>query len=908
MEQQKITSRIQYRINFLKAVNSYVPIIGIIAAVGYVFIYLVTSAWQMLVAALIAVLGSGLFLFGRRLIVQEKVAGAAALMMIIGVALVPIYTFFWSGVTIEFIILAWCIAVFIAWFGMERSYQFFLTPLVGIIASGLIFVIDRYSPFPRLNITDVVILRLLIPLVVTLGGALLFLIIIRGIVTGRLANRMLPAFLLIVLIPIVTLSTSSIFNAQDNDRRNAVNTLENVVSFRDSEINRWLDDMQGTLSTAYQNQQTIMPMTQLLAATSQADKDNLHWQTITQFYSILSQTDLFQELLLMKNDGTVVADTDQTLEGKNVNNLSFFALGKKAISISTSSTLDQPDGPLSIFISLPVVDPLPSRHGQIVGVMAARADLHRLDQILVPPSGQAAMTLYLVNNNYKMLYTTAGDNGRTRAVEAGISSKLNGSIFYSNQGIPVASVYHWLPKLNAVLLAEMPQSLLFSDLRSIVTTNLIIAVLSAVIAILGAYYTIRTLITPLSRLEKAARQVALGDFNISADVEQQDEFGIVSNAFNEMTTQLRTQFADLGERVKERTRDIELRSIELRTAAQIARDSSMAQSTDELLNHATRLIRERFGFYHVGIFLIDDNGEYAVLRAAGGEAGQLMLANKHKLKVGEVGIVGYVAQTGEPRIALDVGADAVHFRNPLLPYTRSEMSLPLKINQRTIGVLDVQSDKINAFNQDDITIMEILTDQLSVSIERTRLVQELERNAVEMEKSLQEYTSHGWRSLLQQGRKTYGYRFEGVNIEPLTNIPAGLPDASILGSSMIIKGDHRKSGNILAVPIRLRGQTLGTLNLRFQSLDIPQESIKYVEEAAGRLALALENARLVQDAQRLASRERQINVITAQVQQSTDLETILQNTIRELGNTLDVPKTFIQIGLSASTNTDHDES
>jgi K+-sensing histidine kinase KdpD len=101
----------------------------------------------------------------------------------------------------------------------------------------------------------------------------------------------------------------------------------------------------------------------------------------------------------------------------------------------------------------------------------------------------------------------------------------------------------------------------------------------------------------------------------------------------------------------------------------------------------------------------------------------------------------------------------------------------------------------------------------------------------------------------------------------------------------------------MAVPIQLRGQTLGTLNLQFQGTDIPQETHRLVEEAANRLALALENARLVQDAQRLAMRERQINVISAQVQQSVNLETLLQNTVRELGNSLGVPKTFIQIGL-----------
>jgi GAF domain-containing protein len=166
-----------------------------------------------------------------------------------------------------------------------------------------------------------------------------------------------------------------------------------------------------------------------------------------------------------------------------------------------------------------------------------------------------------------------------------------------------------------------------------------------------------------------------------------------------------------------------------------------------------------------------------------------------------------------------------------------------------------------------------------------------------LELSLQENTSRTWRNFLEQHRGYLGYQFDGVTMETLSKSSAEGLKIMQKGELVPAKGDVEKTGNTMAVPIQLRGQTLGTLNLQFQGTDIPQETHRLVEEAANRLALALENARLVQDAQRLAMRERQINVISAQVQQSVNLETLLQNTVRELGNSLGVPKTFIQIGL-----------
>ncbi len=182
--------------------------------------------------------------------------------------------------------------------------------------------------------------------------------------------------------------------------------------------------------------------------------------------------------------------------------------------------------------------------------------------------------------------------------------------------------------------------------------------------------------------------------------------------------------------VEERTRHLERRTAQLRVAAEVARDAALAASLEEVLDRAVNLIRDQFGFYHAGLFLLDEHGEYAVLRAATGEAGRQMLESGHRLKVGEVGIVGYVTGTGQPRIALDVGADAVHFKNPLLPETRSELALPLKVGDRVIGALDVQSVQENAFDEEDIAIFQVMADQLAVAIERMNLFEQM-RSALE---------------------------------------------------------------------------------------------------------------------------------------------------------------------------------
>jgi signal transduction histidine kinase/CheY-like chemotaxis protein/HAMP domain-containing protein len=244
---------------------------------------------------------------------------------------------------------------------------------------------------------------------------------------------------------------------------------------------------------------------------------------------------------------------------------------------------------------------------------------------------------------------------------------------------------------------------------------------------------------PIIDMTRAAEKIADGDLSVQAEVRSTDEIGTLGAAFNSMTTQLRDLVETLEIRVRERTQQLavqneslQLRSRQLQTVAEVARSIVSTREVDTLLNQVTRLVSDRFGFYHAGIFLLDENNEYAVLRAANSEGGRRMLDRHHRLRVGQVGIVGYVTGTGEPRIATDVGEDAVFFNNPDLPATRSEMALPLKLGGVIIGALDVQSTESNAFTEADVTLFTTLADQISVAIENANAYEISQQTLEEM--------------------------------------------------------------------------------------------------------------------------------------------------------------------------------
>ena len=349
--------------------------------------------------------------------------------------------------------------------------------------------------------------------------------------------------------------------------------------------------------------------------------------------------------------------------------------------------------------------------------------------------------------------------------------------------------------------------------------------------------------------------------------------------------------------VNQRTQDLNRRAKQLEAASQVARSISTFNDLDSLLNDTIELIRQQFGFYHAGLFLTDDANEYAVLKAATGEVGQLMLERKHRLKIGEEGIVGYAVSKNEPRIAMDVGEDAVHFKNPDLPNTRSELALPLRSGGKVIGALDVQSEAEAAFGNDDIRILTTIADELALAIDKVNLLTQLKNSLAEIEASYQQYTRKAWNSHLRSAKRNYAFRFHRQHIEVVDDGYVEVDQVLMSNRAVVTtqKAEDKTTYTLVGVPIKLRGEPLGVINLRFDASHVPQDTVDLLENTANRLALALENARLLEELQQRAERERQIGTIVSKVRSRADIDSILRTTAEELGRSLGVAEVLVQL-------------
>ena len=255
------------------------------------------------------------------------------------------------------------------------------------------------------------------------------------------------------------------------------------------------------------------------------------------------------------------------------------------------------------------------------------------------------------------------------------------------------------------------------------------------------------------------------------------------------------------------------------------------------------MVSERFGFYHAGIFLLDSAGRYAVLQAASSPGGQRMLARGHRLQVGKVGVVGYCAGTGLPRISQDVGADIVYYDNPDMPRTRSELALPLRVRNTIIGVLDVQSTEASAFAQEDIDVLQTLADQVALAIDNVRLLQSSQRALDELQRLYGQQAGQAWRQKLTGQQIAYQFTPTGLEV----------------GDQKVAASLQNRPGHRLQKEIRFRGQTIGNLNLLRETEDgtWSEEEQALIDEILEQTALALENARLV-DQIRLRSDQIQL--------------------------------------------------
>jgi GAF domain-containing protein/HAMP domain-containing protein len=491
-------------------------------------------------------------------------------------------------------------------------------------------------------------------------------------------------------------------------------------------------------------------------------------------------------------------------------------------------------------------------------------------------------------------------------------------------------------------------------LAVIIPTGL--SMVALIVAAITVFAIVRGITEPVGTLVEAATLLAAGNLEKRVPIERGDEFGEIAVAFNEMSRRLQRLYEEMEEIVAERTQALQdtnlalqRRASQMEASAEVARSVASIFQLDQLLRQTVDLIRDKFGFYHAGIFLIDETGQWAVLQEATGEAGAQMKDRGHKLQVAETSMVGWTALHHRPRITQHVGEDEIRYAHPLLPDTRSEMCLPLMFGGKTLGVLNVQSAEADAFDDNDIRALQSMADQIAVAIDNARRLSE--------EASLLEATSPIYRvgrrlttatsvddvadsivdSVAETGvdgcvliefeldpndvPETLSYlRVWRRDREPvfqpglrlsMEHSPFPLEMIGTLWTSSDIRIDDNipdsarqvfeETGvrSLANIPLRSGEKVIGqVVALRTVPGRFTDATMRFYEAWSDQVAVALERARLADQTQRRAEHEQIIRQISDRMQQATDIDMLMRIAVDELHKELGTSRGFVRLGTS----------
>jgi nitrate/nitrite-specific signal transduction histidine kinase len=564
--------------------------------------------------------------------------------------------------------------------------------------------------------------------------------------------RLLVGFVLVALLPVIGVGIGTYIVSYQNGRQQSIDRLESVAARKELAIQVWIQSLQQELQVASQTDYSPKLVSNALKLSNESTSydwyNNLVRKRLQYFVDQSSQLD---ELFLVDLAGAVVVSTDPAREHKTFTEFVFDPPGLANNYTQLPFLWDSADGsPVlsttdsdqsSVFVLIPVK----KDDGGLVGAIGGKVSVSALHAILHEKTGLGETgQAYLVNIQHALLVGTDFSDGsettgilqsvQTEGVNKAIQQAANQEGVYTNPiGTTVVGIYRWLPDLKVVLAVEQDSAEAFQAVSANTAINLIIALIALVLAIFAALYMTQNIANPITDLASTASRIAQGDLEPIANVVRDDEVGALARAFNSMTAQLRDLINSLEQRVLERTRDfqeansaLEQRALQLETSAQVGREITSILDIEVLLNRVVELIQSAFGYYHVQVFLLDNDAKQLVLGASSGNRN----IQHHRLDVRARSINSEAAQTGKIQLVNDAFQNSSFLFDDMLPETRSELVVPLKVGDRVIGTLDVHDSKLNAFTEEDRLVIQSLGDQIAVAIENARLYDKSKELAV----------------------------------------------------------------------------------------------------------------------------------------------------------------------------------
>ncbi|MCB0165861.1 MAG: GAF domain-containing protein [Anaerolineae bacterium] len=407
----------------------------------------------------------------------------------------------------------------------------------------------------------------------------------------------------------------------------------------------------------------------------------------------------------------------------------------------------------------------------------------------------------------------------------------------------------------------------FTLIAVIVITGILLAgVIFAVL--IGRFVT-----APIIELEQSALRVAEGDFSTRFTYSSQDEIGSLAHSFRTMTSKLRELVTGLEEQVADRTKELVL-------TAEIGRQAASIRDLDELLSTITEFVRSHFNLYYTHIYFVDDLRQNLIIKSGTGLAGQELMARHHTLPIGSGSIVGQVAASGQSIVVSDTEASETHKPNPLLPDTRSELAVPLIIEDYVIGVLDMQSDRVNTFTEKNLTVFEAMAIQLAISIDSAQQWAASQKAQQRAEEALKRLTQENWSESLINHREKPAYVYDLSTVTPL--------------------GSQAKNGGV-SIPVTVQNQSIGELTVNTSNdRSLSEDEQALMNAVAQQLAQKAENLRLFEQTQQRATREQIARQITDKIRASHDIKSALKTAAVELSKALGASRAVVDLQVRQS--------
>ncbi len=578
--------------------------------------------------------------------------------------------------------------------------------------------------------------------------------------------------------------------------------------------------------------------------------------------------------------------------------------GKGAFYIGQPA-YDESAGYVAVNLAVPIYD---AKNHTVIGVLRSTLNMDVINQALKPLSGT---TVTLVNQRRVVLadsnpqrvgqsvplswplYMSSVGATWFEAKDADNRAVLIGRAAVADIAISgeLAAV---IQSLGWSLFVYQPQTEAFAPITRAIWLDVGIAFILALLAALAAYLMSRLLINPIVQMLAVLRKWVAGDHNQRAWVYWEDETGELAAALNQIADKTQELEQAAARRVAEREREQRRRARDLNVTTVVGDVISATSHLSELHQKVVDLIRERFELYYVGLFLLDDAGEWVVLHAATGDPGKHRLAQEYRVKSG-MGLVGRCIAGRSARVVREDDADSSLLDKSELPYSRSAIALPLRSRGQILGAIEAHSYQLDTFDTESTIVLQTIADQVAVAIDGLRLYAERQEAMESLQRTYGEATREAWTALLlgrAAGAEGYQAETRGIVALPPASPEVWPADARAAWTEGRAVADQEESGAaVLALPIRLRDEIVGVVDVskRKDAGDWAPDEITQLEELVEQLGLTLESSRFYQESQHAAAREQLLREISERIRVAVDMDSVLRIAVKEVGDVLQRP-------------------